>query len=50
MGGFNGGFVANYHLSNVNITNIYRNARVNGAISGIAANSFATVASGLLLV
>ena len=42
VGGFNGGFVANYRLANVNITNIYRNARVNGAISGVAANSFAS--------
>ncbi len=42
VGGFNGGFVANYHLANVNVTNIYRNARVNGAISGVASNSFSS--------
>ncbi len=35
-----GGFRGNYNVTNVNITNIYRNARVNGAISGVTANSF----------
>ena len=45
--GFSGGFdrnylaVNNYHFNTVNIANIYRNARVNGAISGVAASSFA---------
>ena len=35
-------FAASYNITNVNITNIYRNARVSGAISGVAANSFAS--------
>jgi hypothetical protein len=34
--GFNGG----YHITNVNITNVYRNARVGNGISGVGYNDF----------
>ncbi len=42
--GFGRGYYAanNFRLTNVNITNMYRNARVNGAMSGVGANAFSS--------
>lgn len=37
---FAGGFRTGFHIANVNIYNAYRNARVAGAVSGIAAGAF----------
>ena len=40
-GGFrNGAFARNTIINNTSITNVYRNARVNGAVSGVNANEF----------
>lgn len=39
--GWRGGFAGRVHLTNVNIYNSYRNARVPGAVAGISASNFA---------